>query len=107
MSFLKELEDDLKECFLNEDEFAERLVINGTERTGILDYRDNVSSNERNDGVTSSDEAFLYVKENPELEGSRYRKGKSIEVNDDTFIIVSIVKHQGMLSFKLNRNEGY
>lgn len=107
MSFKEFLKKDIDNVFLNCNEFAEEMDINGIKRKAILDYRDNISSSLQGDGVLSSDEAFLYVAEDEEFQKARYRKGKSIEIDDESFLIVSVGKHQGMLSFKLSRNEGY
>ncbi|MEG0237434.1 MAG: hypothetical protein RSB77_04120 [Bacilli bacterium] len=107
MSFKKMLEEDVDNIFLNQEEFADDININGKSYKGVLDYRTTESAKVVVDGVNESDEANLYVKSLKEFSTARYKKGKSIEINDETFIIKGIAKEEGMLVFKLSRNDGY
>lgn len=107
MSFKKMLEEDVENIFLNQDEFADDLNINGKVYRGILDYKTTESTKVVVDGINESDEANLYVKPLEDFSTSRYKKGKSIEINDETFFIKGIAREDGMLVFKLSRNDGY
>lgn len=107
MSFKKMLEEDVDNIFLNQEEFAEEIDINGTKVKGVLDYKTTESAKVVVDGIYESDEANLYLKPSEEFLASRYKKGKSIEINDETFIIKGVAKEAGMLVFKLSRNDGY
>lgn len=107
MSFKKMLEEDVDNIFLNQEEFADDINVNGNVYKGILDYKTTESAKVVVDGVYESDEANLYLKPSKEFLTSRYKKGKSIEINDETFIIKGVAKEAGMLVFKLSRNDGY
>lgn len=107
MSFKKMLEEDVDNIFLNQEEFADDINVNGNVYKGILDYKTTESAKVVVDGVYESDEANLYLKPLEEFLTSRYKKGKSIEINDETFIIKGVAKEAGMLVFKLSRNDGY
>lgn len=107
MSFKKMLEEDVDNIFLNQEEFANDINVNGNVYKGILDYKTTESAKVVVDGVYESDEANLYLKPSKEFLTSRYKKGKSIEINDETFIIKGVAKEAGMLVFKLSRNDGY
>ena len=107
MSFKNRLEEDVVNIFLNQEEFAEDIDIEGKSYKGILDYKSTESAKVVVDGVYESDEANLYVKHSEEFLESRYKKGKSMEINDETFIIKGVAKEAGMLVFKLSRNDGY
>lgn len=107
MSFKKMLEEDVDNIFLNQEEFADVININGKSYKGIFDYKTTESAKVVVDGVNESDEANLYVKPLEEFLASRYKKGKSIEINDETFIIKGVAKEAGILVFKLSRNDGY
>lgn len=107
MSFKKMLEEDVDNIFLNQEEFADDINVNGNVYKGILDYKTTESAKVVIDGVYESDEANLYLKPSEEFLTSRYKKGKSIEINDETFIIKGVAKEAGMLVFKLSRNDGY
>lgn len=107
MSFKKMLEEDVDNIFLNQEEFADDINVNGSLYKGILDYKTTESAKIVVDGVYESDEANLYLKPSEEFLTSRYKKGKSIEINDETFIIKGVAKEAGMLVFKLSRNDGY
>ncbi|MGL5458743.1 MAG: hypothetical protein ACRDBY_03910 [Cetobacterium sp.] len=107
MSFKKMLEEDVDNIFLNQEEFADDINVNGSLYKGILDYKTTESAKVVVDGVYESDEANLYLKSSEEFLTSRYKKGKSIEINDETFIIKGVAKEAGMLVFKLSRNDGY
>lgn len=107
MSFKKMLEEDVDNIFLNQEEFADDINVNGNVYKGILDYKITESAKVVVDGVYESDEANLYLKPSEEFLTSRYKKGKSIEINDETFIIKGVAKEAGMLVFKLSRNDGY
>lgn len=108
MMSLKDLiKKDVEDTFFNVNEFAEKIDINGDIHVGVLDYREDISSKIRGDGILESDEIFLYLKHTNDFEKSRFKKGKSIEVNDESFVIESVSKQDGMIVFKLTRNEGY
>lgn len=107
MSFKKILEEDVDNIFLNQEEFAEDININGELYRGIFDYKATETAKIVGDGVYESDEANLYLKPLEEFLTSRYKKGKSIEINDEIFIIKGVAKEAGMLVFKLSRNDGY
>ncbi|MGL4566923.1 MAG: hypothetical protein ACRCU6_00175 [Fusobacteriaceae bacterium] len=107
MSFKNFLEKDIDNTFFNLDEFAEEIEINGEFVKCVLDYRTDVGSKAESDGLSSAEECFLYVKDEAVFRTAKYRRGKSIEIADETFIIVLVGKHQGMLMFRLKRNEGY
>ena len=107
MSFKKMLEEDVDNIFLNQEEFADDINVNGSLYKGISDYKTTESAKVVVDGVYESDEANLYLKPSEEFLTSRYKKGKSIEINDETFIIKGVAKEAGMLVFKLSRNDGY
>lgn len=107
MSFKKMLEEDVDNIFLNQEEFADDINVNGNVYKGILDYKTTEAAKVVVDGVYESDEANLYLKPSEEFLTSRYKKGKSIEINDETFIIKGVAKEAGMLVFKLSRNDGY
>lgn len=107
MSFKKMLEEDVDNIFLNQEEFADDINVNGNVYKGILDYKTTESAKVVVDGVYESDEANLYLKPSEEFLTSRYKKGKSIEINDETFIIKGVAKEARMLVFKLSRNDGY
>lgn len=107
MSFKKMLEEDVDNIFLNQEEFADDINVNGSLYKGILDYKTTESAKVVVDGVYESDEANLYLKPSEDFLTSRYKKGKSIEINDETFIIKGVAKEAGMLVFKLSRNDGY
>lgn len=107
MSFKKMLEEDVDNIFLNQEEFADDINVNGNVYKGILDYKTTESAKVVVDGIYESDEANLYLKPSEEFLTSRYKKGKSIEINDETFIIKGVAKEAGMLVFKLSRNDGY
>ena len=107
MSFKKMLEEDVDNIFLNQEEFADDTNVNGNLYKGILDYKTTESAKVVVDGVYESDEANLYLKPSEEFLTSRYKKGKSIEINDETFIIKGVAKEARMLVFKLSRNDGY
>lgn len=107
MSFKKMLEEDVDNIFLNQEEFADDINVNGNVYKGILDYKTTESAKVVVGGVYESDEANLYLKPSEEFLTSRYKKGKSIEINDETFIIKGMAKEAGMLVFKLSRNDGY
>lgn len=107
MTFKDFLLKDIDDTFLNTFEFAEELLINGETVRGVLDYKEDITGKTENDGVSSAVECFLYLKDDPKFHTVKYKRGKSMEIGDETFVIVLVGKQQGMLSFKLNRNEGY
>lgn len=107
MSFKKMLEEDVNNIFLNHEEFAEEIDINGTKVKGVLDYKEDITSTIIDDGVTTSDLAILYVAKSDFFDSNRFKRGKTIEINEETFKIEGVGKHEGMLAFKLNKNVGY
>lgn len=107
MSFKKMLEEDVDDIFLNQEEFADNININGNLYKGILDYKTTESAKIVVDGVYESDEVNLYLKPSEEFLTSRYKKGKSIEIDDEIFLIKGVAKEDGMLVFKLSKNDGY
>ncbi|MGL6169166.1 MAG: hypothetical protein ACRC0Y_12860 [Fusobacteriaceae bacterium] len=107
MSFKDMLNEDVKLVFLDLEEFAEDLDIEGTIVKGILDYKEDITSSVVDDGITASDIAVLYVSDLEFFSSKRFKRGKSIEINDETFKIEGVGKHEGLLAFKLNKNVGF
>ncbi|MGL6131698.1 MAG: hypothetical protein ACRCZ9_08825 [Fusobacteriaceae bacterium] len=107
MSFKEMLYDDIEAIFLNLEEFSEELEVEGTIVKGILDYKEDITSSVVDDGITTSDIAVLYVAKVEFFSSNRFKRGKSIEINDETFRIEGVGKHDGLLAFKLNKNVGF
>ncbi|MGL5901556.1 MAG: hypothetical protein ACRCZO_02635 [Cetobacterium sp.] len=107
MSFKDMLNEDVGLIFLNTEEFSEELEIEGTIVKGILDYKEDITSSVVADGITTSDIAVLYVPTMEFFNSSRFERGKFIDINDETFKIEGVGKHEGLLAFKLNKNVGF
>ena len=100
MDFKASLLEDINEVFLDEDEFAEKAIIEGIEMNVVLDT-DMISPADKKYQVASYDVVFhvasSYFGEIPQAE-------KIMNFNGRDYMIESVSDNMGMLKIALSRN---
>lgn len=104
MSNFKEmLEEDIN-IFLNLEEFAEPINIDGQEINGVIEYLER-DFKEEDLTVLTTVSVVLYLPDVKFLK--KYKQGKAITVNNTTYIVNNSYLENSMRIIKLEENTGY
>ncbi|MGL5593814.1 MULTISPECIES: hypothetical protein [Bacteria] len=106
MKFKDVLKKDIEKTFLDIEKLAEELEIDGVKHKGVLDSKENVETKVESQGIYNTDISILYILYSEELR-KRCKKGRSIEINERTYVIESVAEQLGMLVVKLSENTGF
>lgn len=98
-------EQDINEVFFDFDEMAEKILIDDVE-TECIYIRESTNSKKGRQGLSKIDGSTLYLKHDEEVY-NKYKPGKSIDIEDTTYIITNRSVEYKLIKLKLEESEGF